>query len=157
MWVQRFLLEWQVGRRDSLGVTLMATKSEGQIGLFASETPYVPAWKKSNTEFDSSRGQHLKRQGMSAAASARQELLAVVKAALIRIAQCRESRCVTADDAQNWLLANGYSEGALGNAMGCLFRRSEWVLVKYRPSERAARHLGMVGVWQLKQAEDQRS
>ena len=133
---------------------MMATKSE-QIGLFTTETTYVPAWKKSRPEFDATLAEHFRSQGMTKSASAHQALLAQVRVALVKIACSRESRCVTADDAQLWLVEHGYSPGALGNAAGSLFRGSEWSLVSYRPSERTSRHRNRVGVWRLREHSEE--
>ncbi len=127
-------------------------KSDGQIGL-QFEAPFVPEWlKRSRADFDPALAEGFKTQGMRAAATAHQELLAKAKLALIRIARERsESRCVTADDGAAWLIANGYSPSELGNASGSLFKGGEWELVGYRQSERASRHKNRVGVWRLKE------
>lgn len=135
------------------GVMTMATKSDGQIGLF-NEPSYVPAWKKSST-FDPALATRFKNQGMSASANLHQELLAQVKVALVKIARGRDSRCVTADDAAAWLIGHGHSAASLGNAAGSLFKGDEWELVGYRPSERTSRHRNRVGVWRLREHSEE--
>jgi hypothetical protein len=129
----------------------MAKSGDTQIDLFTTETPYVAEWVKArSTAFDPKLAAKWKREGMQRAAGSHPELLAQVKLALIQIARGRESRCVTADDAQAWLIAHGYSPASLGNAAGSLFRGDDFVLVSYRPSERASRHGNRGGVWRLK-------
>jgi hypothetical protein len=123
-----------------------------QIDLFTPEAPYVPEWlKRSRAEFDPVLAEKWKREKMAAAASspAHQELLNLLRPALVQLALCRDSRTVTADDAQAWLGEHGYGPGALGNAAGSIFRGGEWKLVGYRMSARVSRHRNRVGVWQL--------
>jgi hypothetical protein len=133
----------------------MTTKnSDGQIDLFT-EPHYVPEWlRRSQTEFDPVLAERFKREAMSAAASspAHQELLNLLRPALIGIALSRSERTATADDASRWLAEHGYEPGALGNAAGSLFRGGNWKLVGYLPSERTSRHRNRVGVWQLLQS-----
>jgi hypothetical protein len=127
--------------------------SDGQIGLFPAETPYVPALQRSKTDFDPALAEKWKREKMAAAAAspAHQELLNLLRPALRAIALARSpDRCVTADDAQKWLVDRGYEAGALGNAAGSLFKGGEWKLIGYRMSDRVSRHRNRVGIWQLK-------
>src|ERR1700680_1051600 len=128
----------------------MTKSGTQQIDLFTPEAPFVPEWLRSKTAFDSVLAEKWKSKGMRAAATAHQELLAEVKLALIRIAHGRSDGCVTADDAARWMIEQGLSPGALGNASGSLFRDPEWELVSYCPSERASRHRNRLGVWRLK-------
>lgn len=128
----------------------MTKSGTQQIDLFTPEAPFVQEWLRSKTAFDSVLAEKWKRKGMRAAASVHRELLAEVKAALITIAGRRESRCVTADDAARWMIEQGLSPGALGNASGSLFRGPEWELVSYCSSERASRHRNRLGVWRLR-------
>jgi hypothetical protein len=123
---------------------------ENQIDLFT-ETPYVAAWQRSAV-FDAKLAERFKREAMAAAAAspAHQELLRLLRPALVRLALCRDSRTVTADDAQAWLADHGYAPGALGNAAGSLFKGGEFELVGYRKSVRVSRHCNRVGVWRLR-------
>src|SRR5260370_34039583 len=118
--------------------------------LFTPEAPYTPEWIRSKSEFDPALAERFKREAMAAAASspAHQELLRMLRPALIVIALSRSERIATADDASRWLAEHGYEPGALGNAAGSLFRGDNWKLVGYRPSERTSRHRNRVGVWQ---------
>jgi hypothetical protein len=128
-------------------------KSNAQISLFVPEPPYVAErHNRPNTDFDSALAERYKLEAIAAAASslAHQELLDILRPVLVTIARSRESRCVTADDAQAYLVERGLSPGALGNAAGSLFRGDEWKLVGYRPSDRVSRHRNRVGVWRLK-------
>jgi hypothetical protein len=116
------------------------------------ETPdFIPEWLRSKSEFSPALAERFKKQGMRAAASAHQELLAQVKLALIRIARGRDDRCVTADDGAAWLVANGYSASELRNASGSLFKGGAFELVGFRQSERVSRHKNRVGIWRLKE------
>jgi hypothetical protein len=113
-----------------------AAASESPVPLFdAGEKTrrYGQEWLRSKTAFDPGLAEKWKCKGMRAAASVHRELLAEVKAALITIADGRESRCVTADDAARWMIEQGLSPCALGNASGSLFRGQEWELVSYCP------------------------
>jgi hypothetical protein len=125
----------------------MVKNGDNQFGLF-SDT-YTPAWKKSAPEFDPQLAEKWKREALEGAARKHQVLLDVLRPELIKIALSRDDRCVTADDAQAWLIDHGYP-GALGNAAGSLFRSSDWELVGYRPSERTSRNRSIVGVWKLR-------
>lgn len=135
---------------------MTAKSTDEQIGLFPAETPYVPEWlQRSKTEFDPALAEKWKREKMAAAASspAHQELLNLLRPALVRLALSRDCRTVTADDAQAWLVEHGYDSAALGNAAGSLFKSSAWKLVGYRMSDRISRHRNRVGVWQLKSGQ----
>ncbi len=127
-------------------------KSKEQIGLFTGAS-YAPEWLKgAKADFDPALAERYKREAMASASSsiAHQELLDLLRSALITIARSRPDRTATADDAQACLLGHGHSPSALGNAAGSLFRSAEWVLVGYRPSERVSRHGNRIGIWQLK-------
>ena len=130
----------------------MTTKDEQIPLLFPGEAPYVAPWlRKTAQGFDAGRAEKARAAGMRAAASSHQLLLAVLRRELIRIAEGRVTRSVTADDAQAWLLERGYPTTALGNAAGSLFRGGTWVCVGYKPSERVSRHRNRIAVWQLKE------
>lgn len=124
-----------------------------QIDLFTPEAPYVPEWLKGRSAiaFDAKLAARYKREAMAAAASspAHQELLNLLRPALRAIALGRSDRCVTADDAQAWLLEHGYEPGALGNAAGSIFKGGEWTLEGYTMSARISRHRNRVGIWRL--------
>jgi hypothetical protein len=131
----------------------MAKSGTQQIDLFTPEAPFVPEWLKgrSTVAFDKKLADRFKKEAMAAAASspAHQELLNLLRPALRAIALGRSDRCVTADDAQAWLLEHGYEPGALGNAAGSLFKGCEWKLSGYKMSDRVSRHRNRVGVWRL--------
>jgi hypothetical protein len=121
--------------------------------LFTPEAPYVPEWlKRSRAEFDPVLAEKWKREKMGAAARspAHQKLLDLLRPALRELALSRADRCVTADDAQRWLLANGYKPSDLANGAGSIFKDKEFELVGYRPSERASRHKAVIGLWRLR-------
>jgi hypothetical protein len=131
----------------------MTKSGTQQIDLFTPEAPFVPEWLRPKREFDPALAERFKREAMAAAASspAHQELLRLLRPALVRIALSRSDRSVTADHAQQWLVEHGYSPAALGNAAGSLFRGGQWELVGYRMSARVSRHCNRVGIWRLKE------
>jgi hypothetical protein len=133
----------------------MAEKHGDQFALFPAEAPYVPALRRSQTEFIPALAEKWKREKMAAAAAspAHQGLLNLLRPALRAVALTRADRCVTADDAQAWLIEHNYSPASLGNAAGSLFKGGEWKLVGYRMSDRVSRHRNRVGVWQLKSGQ----
>jgi hypothetical protein len=101
--------------------------------------------------FDAGKSKAQKEIGMDLAATKRQQILAVTKAALCAIALSRSDRCVTADDAQRWLSENGYGPGSLGNAAGSLFRGGAWEFTgRWIKSERVISHANDLRVWRLK-------
>jgi hypothetical protein len=132
----------------------MTKSGTQQIDLFTPEASYAPEWlQRSKTAFDPALAEKWKREKMAAAASspAHHELLTLLRPALRAIALSRDCRTVTADDAQAWLITNGYEPSELGNAAGSIFRGGEWKLVGYRKSARVSRHSNRVGIWQLKE------
>lgn len=96
-------------------------------------------------------GEEAKEEGMELAATSRAELLERVRQALVDIALTRPSREVTADDAQAWLIAQGYTPGDLGNAAGSLFPRDDWLFTGcWKPSSRVSNHAHQNRIWRLK-------
>jgi hypothetical protein len=132
--------------------TMTAKNSDGQIGLFPDVAPSVPEWVsgRSAVGFDAKLAARYKRQAMAAAARSHQALLDMLRPALRALALARSDRCVTADDAQAWLIEHNYSPASLGNGAGSLFRGSEWELAGFSKSTRVSRHSGRNGIWRLR-------
>jgi hypothetical protein len=127
--------------------------------------PMFPRLGKSNTEensmtqdslnFDSTTfsaplSQKAKKHGMDLASESRKFLLEAVRIAVMNIAQNRPSRTVCADDAQAWLVENGYKSTDLGNAAGSLFTGGRWEFVRYVHSTRVIGHGNLIREWRLK-------
>ena len=92
-----------------------------------------------------------KEAGMSLAVSSRRELLEAVRIALVQIALARESREVTAEDGQRWLIMKGYKPRDLGPAAGSRFHSDDWEFTgKWRKSERVSNHASDLRVWRLR-------
>src|SRR5580700_881539 len=71
--------------------------------------------------FDGEEGEQRRSEGMGVAAVSRKHVLRVARNACVEAALARADRTATADDAQKWLIDQGYSSGYLGNAAGSLF------------------------------------
>lgn len=101
--------------------------------------------------FDAAASQQAKEQGMALAAENNHELLDFVRTGLVEIARSRPDRSVTADDAARYLVDNGFSVHALGNAAGSLFKDGKFTptgaTVK---SVRKHAHSNKLMVWRLK-------
>jgi hypothetical protein len=106
---------------------------------------------KPPVSFDKDRALKARDAGMDLAAQKHAALLEKVRVALVALAQSRQDRCVTADDAQRWLIANGHSPSELGNAAGSLFRGGDWEFTgRWTKSCRVSRHANQIRVWRLK-------
>ena len=92
-----------------------------------------------------------KQEGMELSASSRATLLERVRAALVQIALRRPSREATADDGQEWLIAQGYKPCDLGNAAGSMFTRTDWIFTgRWTRSSRISSHANDIRIWRLK-------
>jgi hypothetical protein len=92
-----------------------------------------------------------KQEGMELSASSRATLLESVRAALVQIALRRPSREATADDGQEWLIAQGYKPSDLGNAAGSMFTRTDWTFTgRWTRSSRISSHANDIRIWRLK-------
>ncbi len=107
--------------------------------------------KQGQLVFDAKLGEELKNRGMNVAATKRQAVLQKARQAVKEIAISRPGRCVTADDAQRWLIQNGHHPAELGNAAGSLFRSQEWEFTgNWTKSVRVSRHRNILRIWRLK-------
>ncbi len=103
------------------------------------------------TIFDAIKSNESKVSGMSQAAENKKSLLEFARKGLIEIARSRPDRCVTADDAQLYLVKNGISVRALGSAAGSLFKTKDWEFTgKLVKSVRVHAHSNLLRVWRLK-------
>lgn len=102
------------------------------------------------TIFDAIRANRLADAGVERAARGKGPLLDLARRGAVEIARSRESKTVTADDVQAWLVRQGIEESKLGNAAGSVFRGPQWrytgVTVK---SQRPASHGRLIRVWEL--------
>src|SRR6266404_2817557 len=71
--------------------------------------------------FEGEEGERRRSDGMGAAAVSRKHVLRLAQQACVEAALARSDRTATADDAQKWLIDQGYSSDYLGNAAGSLF------------------------------------
>jgi hypothetical protein len=111
------------------------------------EQPKPPA----TATFDAKRAEAGKRRGMSAAATARADLLAEVRVAMEALAMSRATRTADIDDAQRWLVAHGHTSADLGNAAGSLFKCGPWELTgEWVASERVSSNRRRFQRWRLK-------
>src|SRR5208282_1269690 len=76
--------------------------------------------RKDAETFNAKEGTRRRDAGMDAAAASRKIVLGVVRDACVAAALARPDRTATADDAQKWLIDQGYSSDYLGNAAGSL-------------------------------------
>lgn len=96
-------------------------------------------------------GERRKQAGMQQAADNKASLLAHARRVARRIAESRPDRCVTMDDVQEALRAEGISDRALGNAAGSVLRTSggwEWTGRRVK-SCRPHSHRNELKVWRL--------
>lgn len=104
--------------------------------------------KQQVTIFDAMASRRLKERGMELAAAAKQPLLTLARIGAAEIARRRDSRCVTADDVQQFLVDEGLDEGSLGNAAGSVFKdRTVWKFEGYEKSKRELAHARVIAVW----------
>lgn len=96
-------------------------------------------------------GEQLKERGMNRAAQNNRPILKVAKDVAIEIAESRGDRRCSMDDVQARLKQMGYSDRALGNAAGSVFRGGEWEFTGTRiKSVRPHAHANEIKVWRLK-------
>ena len=102
--------------------------------------------------FDSKEGEQRRSEGMDIAAVSRKHVLRLARQACVDAALARESRTAAADDAQKWLIDQGYSSDFLGNAAGSLFTdKDTWEFTgDWLPSQRVSNHGHKNRVWRLK-------
>jgi hypothetical protein len=102
--------------------------------------------------FDSEEGERRRSDGMDAAAVSRKHVLRLARHACVVAASTRVDRTATADDAQKWLIDQGYSSDYLGNAAGSLFTdKDTWEFTgRWVPSRRVSNHGHQNRVWRLK-------
>ena|ERR1700686_5351958 len=102
--------------------------------------------------FNSEEGEHRRGEGMDIAAVSRKHVLRLARHACVEAALARANRTATADDAQKWLIDQGYSSGYLGNAAGSLFMEKDtWEFTGRRVrSQRVSNHGHQNRVWRLK-------
>jgi hypothetical protein len=102
--------------------------------------------------FDSKEGEHRRSDGMEIAAVSRKHVLSLARNACVEAALARAARTATADDAQKWLIDQGYSSDYLGNAAGSLFTdRDTWEFTgRWVRSQRVSNHGHQNRVWRLK-------
>lgn len=102
--------------------------------------------------FDIEEGEHRRSEGMDIAAVSRKHVLRLARHACVVAASTRVDRTATADDAQEWLIDQGYSSDFLGNAAGSLFTdKDTWEFTdRWLPSQRVSNHGHKNRVWRLK-------
>jgi hypothetical protein len=108
--------------------------------------------RKDAAIFNSDEGERRRSDGMDKAAVSRKHLLRLTQHACVEAALARADRTATADDAQKWLIDQGYSSDYLGNAAGSLFRdKDTWEFDgQWLPSQRVSNHGHKNRVWRLK-------
>ena len=102
--------------------------------------------------FDGEEGERRRSDGMGTAAVSRKHVLRLARQACVEAALARANRTATADDAQKWLIDQGYSSDYLGNAAGSLFTdKDTWEFTgHWLPSQRVSNHGHQNRVWRLK-------
>jgi hypothetical protein len=102
--------------------------------------------------FDGEEGERRRSDGMDAAAVSRKHVLRLARHACVVAASMRVDRTATADDAQKWLIDQGYSSDYLGNAAGSLFTdKNTWEFTgQWLTSQRVSNHGHKNRVWRLK-------
>jgi hypothetical protein len=102
--------------------------------------------------FDVEEGERRRGDGMGAAAVSHEHVLRLARHACVEAALARSERTATADDAQNWLINQGYSSDYLGNAAGSLFAdKDTWEFTgRWVRSQRVSNHGHQNRVWRLK-------
>ena len=103
---------------------------------------------QSRLSFDLPRAEAHKRQGMDAAATYRQGLLA--RAKLIAKQLATDGRSITIDDVVEALAIASDAPQFLGNSSGSVFSGSEWSCCGFTPSTRISNHGRIVRMWRLK-------
>jgi hypothetical protein len=108
--------------------------------------------RKDAATFDAEEGRRRREDGMGVAAASRKIVLALARDACVKAALAREDRTATADDAQEWLIGQGYSSDYLGNAAGSLFRDQQtWEFTGARAaSRRVSNHRHENRIWRLR-------
>ncbi len=102
--------------------------------------------------FNVDEGEHRRSDGMDVAAVSRKHVLRLARHACVEAALARSDRTATADDAQKWLIDQGYSADYLGNAAGSLFTdKDTWEFTgQWLASQRVSNHGHQNRVWRLK-------
>ena len=102
--------------------------------------------------FNVEEGERRRSDGMDVAAGSRRHVLRLTRHACVEAALARADRTATADDAQKWLLDQGYSSDYLGNAAGSLFTdKDTWEFTgQWFASQRVSNHGHKNRVWRLK-------
>lgn len=102
--------------------------------------------------FNGDEGERRRSDGMDIAAVSRRHVLRLTRHACVEAALARADRTATADDAQKWLIDQGYSSDYLGNAAGSLFTdKNTWEFTgQWLPSQRVSNHGHKNRVWRLK-------
>ena len=108
--------------------------------------------RKDAATFDAEEGTRRREAGMDAAAAARKIVLGLARDACVAAALARTDRTATADDAQEWLVGQGYLSDYLGNAAGSLFRdKDTWEFTGRRAaSRRVSNHRHENRIWRLR-------
>ena len=101
---------------------------------------------------DGEEGERRRSDGMGAAAFSRKHMLRLARHACVVAALARTARTATADDAQKWLIDQGYSSDYLGNAAGSLFTdKDTWEFTgHWLPSQRVSNLGHQNRLWRLK-------
>jgi hypothetical protein len=102
--------------------------------------------------FDGEESERRRSDGMGIAAGSRRHVLRLTRHACVQAALARADRTATADDAQKWLIDQGYSSDYLGNAAGSLFTdKDTWEFTgQWFASQRVSNHGHKNRVWRLK-------
>ena len=102
--------------------------------------------------FNGEEAERRRSEGVGAAAVSRKHVLRLARQACVEAALARAVRTATADDAQKWLISQGYSSDYLGNAAGSLFTdKDTWEFTgQWLPSQRVSNHGHKNRVWRLK-------
>jgi len=108
--------------------------------------------RKDAAIFDGEESERRRSEGMDIAAVSRKNVLRLAQHACVEAALTRTDRTATADDAQKWLIDQGYSSDYLGNAAGSLFTdKDTWEFTgRWAPSQRVSNHSHQNRVWRLK-------
>jgi hypothetical protein len=108
--------------------------------------------RKDAATFNAEEGTRRREAGMDAAAASRKIVLGLARDACVAAALARADRTATADNAQEWLISQGYSPEYLGNAAGSLFRdQLTWEFTgTWAASHRVSNHGHKNRVWRLR-------
>lgn len=87
-------------------------------------------------------------RGITLAAESRAHIVA--RAKYIAKAQALRHGETDADEVQSALQEEGFPVGAMGNAMGCVFKSPEWQAIGWRTSTRQGNHGRAIRIWGLR-------